>query len=131
MESGRSKLQLYVDDPALSLLGTRGWALTEGSIPILWWLVLGLKLSWSKGYFGDGPHEWIGVRYDIGTNGPTMELPRSYLEKTLEQLKPLCASRGSIPVRQVQSALGKAARIAHHTRRVTLHIVTMGRLCSW
>ena len=48
MEPGRSKLQLYVDDPALSLLGTRTWALTEGSIPILWWLVLGLKLSWSK-----------------------------------------------------------------------------------
>ena len=102
MERGGAKLQLYVDGPALSLMVTRDWALMKGSIPILWWLVLGLKLSWSKGYFGDGPHDWIGVYYVIGADGPGMELPLTYLEQTMEQLRPLCAARGSLPVKQVQ-----------------------------
>ena len=44
----RSRLQLYVDDPAHTLVGTRNWALLEGSLPIRWWLVLGLDLSWRK-----------------------------------------------------------------------------------
>jgi hypothetical protein len=78
----RAKLQLYVDDPALALAGSREWALTEGSLPILWWLVLGLKLSWAKGYFGREQHEWIGVLYEMTDKGPTMELPRSYLANT-------------------------------------------------
>ena len=42
-----------------------------------------------------------------------MELPRAYLEQTLECLKPLRASRGTIRVKEVQTALGKAARIGY------------------
>ena len=57
--------QLYVDDPAICLVGTKAWALAEGTLPLLWWLVLGLDLSWGKGHFGTGPHEWIGVAYDV------------------------------------------------------------------
>ena len=49
----------------------------------------------------------------MGAEGPTMELPSAYLEQTLEQLRPLCASEGAVPVKQVQSALGKAARIGY------------------
>ena len=44
-EEDRSKLQLYVGDPALTLVGTEQWAMAEGSLPILWWLVIGSKLS--------------------------------------------------------------------------------------
>ena len=66
MDPQRARLQLYVDDPAVSLAGTHGWALTEASLPILWWLVLGLSLSWKKRYFGKGAHPWIGVLYAIG-----------------------------------------------------------------
>jgi hypothetical protein len=83
LEPGRAKLQLYVDDPALSLAGTRSWALREGTLPLLWWLVLGLELAWLKGHFGDKGHEWIGVSYNTGPEGPWMELPRSYIKQTL------------------------------------------------
>ena len=34
LDPSRAKQQLYVGDPALSLAGTRGWALTEASLPI-------------------------------------------------------------------------------------------------
>ena len=73
-----AKLQLYVDDPALAMVGTKQWALAEGSIPILWWLVLGLSPSWRKGSFtdsGTSGRDRIGVHYDFGIDGPTMELP--------------------------------------------------------
>ena len=106
-------MQLYVDDPALSLAGTKQWALQEASLPILWWLVLGLKLAWKKGSFGCGTHDWIGVRYAIGPSGPTMELPPTYLEQTVALLRPLCIGTGTLPVRDVQSAIGKAARIGY------------------
>ena len=55
LQKDRACLQLYVDDPALSVAGTKQWALREGSLPILWWLILGLKLAWKKGSFGRAP----------------------------------------------------------------------------
>ena len=113
LDCERALLQLYVDDPALALVGTKQWALEEASLPILWWLVLGLKLSWKKGSFGCGDHVWIGVLFGIGPSGPTMELPPIYLEQTLTLLKPLCIGSGTLPVREVQSAIGKAARIGY------------------
>ena len=64
-----------------------------------------------KDTFGDGVHDWIGVRYAVGPAGPTMELPIAYLEQTLEALVPLCAHKGSLPIKVVQSAIGKAARV--------------------
>lgn len=110
-EEARS--QIDVDDPALSMVGAEKLVLTEGSVPMLWWLVLGLKLSWKKGYFGNGTHDWIGVSYSIGAEGPTMELPPAYLKQTLELLRPLCAPRGTHLVKLVKTALGKAARIGY------------------
>jgi hypothetical protein len=80
---------------------------------MLWWLVLGLKLSWKKGSFGTKPHDWIGVRYAMGPRGPTMELTPEYLWQTLALLKPLCAASGVMAVTPIQSALGKATRIGY------------------
>ena len=54
-----------------------------------------------------------GVRYSITKEGPTMELPCTYLEQTLTLLEPLCASKGTVGTRHVQSAIGKAARIGY------------------
>ena len=112
MDPAEAKVQPYVDDPAVSMVGTEKWALTEGRISLLWWLVLGLKLSWKKGYFGDGAHEWIGVKYAIGYEGPTMELPPSYLQQTLDLLRPLSAPRGTNPTKLVHSALGRQLALA-------------------
>ena len=99
MDPERAKLQLYVDDLALALVGSRECAFVEGSIPILCWLVLGLGHSWLKGSLTEAKqtgHDWIGVRYALGPDGPTMELPHAYLADTLHLLTPLCATRGTI-----------------------------------
>ena len=95
------------------MTGAKAWALLEGCLPILWWLVLGLKLPWKKGPFSCGEHDWIGVRFSSGPRGPTMELPPAYLEHTLALLRPLRAANATMTVKLVQSALGKAARIGY------------------
>ena len=98
--------------------------------------MLGLSLAWKKGYFGDGGHPWIGVHYTIGPAGPTMELPAEYLRETLEVLKPLCATRGTIPTRTVQKSLGMAARISYVIPDAAPYIASLwaayaaGRRCA-
>ena len=42
-----------------------------------------------------------------------MELPTKYLEETVEVLKPLCSATGTVAVKKVQRALGKAGRIGY------------------
>ena len=42
-----------------------------------------------------------------------MELPVVYIEQTIEALKPLTLTRGTVSVKQVQKSLGKAARIGY------------------
>ena len=54
-----------------------------------------------------------------------MDLPRSYLEQTLDLLRPLCAKTGTVPVKLVHSALGKAARIGYICPDATPYISSM------
>ena len=57
------RLQLYVDDPALVAWGTLGQRSLSFSLVVLWWMVLGIPLSWTKGavYAAQQIHRWIGV----------------------------------------------------------------------
>ena len=42
-------IQTYVDDPAIAPGGTAGSIYLAADVILLWWLILGLPLSWSKG----------------------------------------------------------------------------------
>ena len=48
--------QLYVDDPAVSMVGTTTWARTEGLIPVIWWLIFGIKFSRRKEAMSEQAH---------------------------------------------------------------------------
>ena len=47
--SGHARLQLYVDDPIFTVVGTPAERALAVDLLILWWLVLGLPLAWAKG----------------------------------------------------------------------------------
>ena len=51
-----SRLQLYVDDPAVQCRhkGFCQESLFETDIVLSWWLALGLLLAWSEGFFQEG-----------------------------------------------------------------------------
>ncbi|CAK0901597.1 unnamed protein product [Prorocentrum cordatum] len=63
--SDECRLQLYVDDPALTLAGTEAMNQLNADVALRWWLALGLGLAWKKGVFAVGGHQWIGIRFDI------------------------------------------------------------------
>ena len=45
----QARLQLYMDDPALSVAGDRASILATIDAVIVLWLVLGIKVAWRKG----------------------------------------------------------------------------------
>ena len=58
-------MQLYVDDPAVTVVGDFDQREAALDVVILWWLVLGLPLAWNKGLVTDGLHTWIGATYQL------------------------------------------------------------------
>ena len=48
---GKYRSQLYVDDPALCVAGPKAAVVSTLDAVLLWWLILGLPLAWSKGSF--------------------------------------------------------------------------------
>ena len=81
-----ARLQLYMDDPALTVAGDPTACQLEHDLVLIWWLVLGVKLAWQKGVVchlarrpemltgrrrsgGPGQVEWIGVLFRIDSDG--------------------------------------------------------------
>ena len=57
-----AKLQCYVDDPALTVGGTRKQRSRIMIRTVLVWLLIGLKLAWKKGQRGN-TGEWVGAYF--------------------------------------------------------------------
>ena len=59
---------------------------------ILWWLCLGIPLSWKKGEVLEQstPHSWIGIMYHLSPEGAVMCLPEAFVKDLLEMITP-CA----------------------------------------
>ena len=109
------RLQLYVDDPVISVRGSWAEASRELDLAIQWWLALGVPLAWAKGVVSTGtdPHRWIGVMYHLTPGGAVMRLPPDYVASLLAQLEPACSQRGKLSVHEVEVLCGKAGRVAH------------------
>ena len=68
---GEVHSQVYVDDPAITVVGPRKRAQHALDCILVWWLVLGLPLSWKKGHVYDSGerHIWIGVEFHLRDDG--------------------------------------------------------------
>merc|ERR1712194_147420 len=109
------RAQLYVDDPIVSLRATEAQAKSTLDLVILWWLVLGILLSWKKGFLTAGaePHRWIGIDYTLTAEGALMRLPPAFVADLLVRLLPACSPTGLIAMHDLDALIGKAARVAH------------------
>ena len=112
----QGRLQLYVDDPALTLRGSMAQQQVAIDIVLLWWLCLGIPLAWSKGSFMNGreAHEWIGVRFWSPEPGAaTLSVSGSFLESLLEvACKFTDTSSRTASLRDAHLLCGKAGRLA-------------------
>ena len=114
-ELAPGRLELYVDDPIVSVRATQDKAMETFDVVILWWLVLGLPLSWKKGTLSRGSevHRWIGIDYTLSPDGAIMRLPPQFVADLLVLLEPVCRPWGSISMHDLDGLIGKAARVAH------------------
>ena len=113
--SPRGRLQLYVDDPVVSMSGTELEIERSFDLIILWWLVLGVPLSWKKGSVVDARvrHTWIGVDFDMKDDGiATMRLPDKFAEDLVEQLAPFCSDSGHSARKAAEVVVGRVSRVA-------------------
>ena len=105
---------MYVDDPVLSCIGSEQAAKLSIDLVILWWLLLGIPLSWKKGaiYSHEQEHRWIGIIYSLVDDGARMRLPPDFVQELLVLLKPLRQARGFVKIAELDVVVGKAARVA-------------------
>ena len=97
----QGRLQLYVDDPALVLQGTLEQQHEALDMFVLWLLVLGIPLSWSKGSFSQAAdrHTWIGVEFHVAAPGvAVLTVPRPFIESLFALVR-----RFADPARRVAS----------------------------
>ena len=108
------RLQMYVDDPVLSCLGAEKECKLSFDLVILWWMLLGIPLSWKKGsiYPQNVEHRWIGIDYTLVDTGARMRLPPDFVAELLILLLPLRSASGFMKTTELDIIVGKSARVA-------------------
>ena len=108
-------MQLYVDDPAAVVWGQKDQRKRTLNLMVLFWLSLGIPLSWKKGaVYGDrAPYLWIGVQFEgVRPGVARMTLPPAFIA----DLVALCEGfliRKTQPLSSAEALVGKAGRVAH------------------
>ena len=113
---GQVRIQLYVDDPVITVSGAPPQRREALDVLLLWWLVLGIPLAWDKGVlcFAETPHLWIGVIFQALLDGSVLlTLPAQFVAEFLDLLSQFVTGRGSAPVAVARKLCGRAGRVAH------------------
>ena len=117
MNSGtNSRLQCYVDDPALIVGGTLLQRNRVMLRTILLWLLCGLRLAWTKGQRGS-KGEWVGAHFRPWLPSPTTKgLIVGITKERAEKLKAKCAHLlqlgDLVPRTEIRQLAGLAAWMA-------------------
>ena len=123
------RLQLYVDDPVVSVVGTEEQRNIAIDLVLLWWLVLVLPLAWLKGLATRGVHRWIGADFElVNWNTATepqqqrmqdsswaaaIRPPPEFLEDLAADLAVLASGAGAVTVQVADRTVGRAGRLAY------------------
>ena len=116
VSAARAALQLYVDDPAVTLAGSYEARARAADLLLLWWLVLGIPMSWAKGQFSSAKrgHTWIGVVFKLLRPGVArMTLPAKFISELLSDIAPFCRGCGVVSLKLAEKVVGRLGRVAH------------------
>ena len=106
-----ARIEIYVDDPWTGWRGTRRRIKELKVRLLLWWIVLGPEISWSKVQQGD-LIKWIGANIHVhGRTSVALSLPPDYaleLQRESEQLLEMSA----VIVSRIQTLAGKSSWVA-------------------
>jgi len=111
------RVQLYVDDPTVSVAGTARSNALAIDLVALWWLSLGIPLAWRNGSWSDNLHRWIGADFVHRAAGQefvaVVSVPPAFAEELLQMLRPIARGRGCTADAALEVILGKAGRLAY------------------
>ena len=124
------RLQLYVDDPVLTVLGTTEQREIAFDVVLLWWLVLGLPLAWAKGTVTENAHRWIGADFDLlsfNAASPqqrermqhgnswtaVVRPPPEFLQELAQDLELVASGVGAVTLKIAERLVGRAGRLAY------------------
>ena len=96
----RGRTEVYVDDPCLVLAGTGDEARRLATRALMWWLALGLRISWPKGVFKQSV-TWIGAC--ISARQPdrvTVAVPEKYAKEMVDLLRTVHLVDASVSQRE-------------------------------
>jgi len=82
MGNTRARLQLYVDDPAIGIRGTKSCRSTSVHTIVLLWTLIKLPLAWNKAQYGPCVH-WIGAKVDVEKDVVKTSITEAKLTKAL------------------------------------------------
>jgi hypothetical protein len=111
----RARRQLYVDDPIWGLAGTPSQNLRSVDLILMWWLLLGIPLSWKKGSYNDPltPYTWIGVEYSVPVPGfSRMAVPQAFIASVLDDLAEFTSESKAVATHVAERLVGRVGRIA-------------------
>ena len=114
-ETRQARLQLYVDDPVLVASGSDTDRQEQLDLAILWWLVMGIPLSWKKGSSSstDETYRWIGVDFKLISPGlAQLQLTDDFKTELQDLLRHYSQGETQINEHHAQSLCGKVGRLA-------------------
>ena len=103
----RARIEIYVDDPLTVWRGTREQIRVMKTVLLLWWITLGLEVSWAKVQHGRKV-KWIGAMVEVGKGKAKLALPQSYAEELHEEAKDLL-KESVTSVQRLRRLAGKAS----------------------
>ena len=80
------RLQIYVDDPLVAVVGTTARRIHLVTIAFLWAAVSGYPLAWAKGSSGNDV-TWIGAAFGAGSEYIVARIPAQKIEELLAETK--------------------------------------------
>ena len=107
-DPSRARLQCFVDDPILAVVGDAQYRRTQALKVVLWWAALRAQLSWPKVEHGTSV-DWIGVRITVHPfdGAVVVTLPEKKLVQLQETVsKHLAAPRGMVKASDLRALAG-------------------------
>ena len=98
------RMQVFVDDPILAARGTRAHRRRSLCIALLFWLAMGMTLSWAKRQLGFKVI-WIGVQIELSKEEVTLCIQIRMVEKHLAECHELLGMK-ALPLRRLRSFVG-------------------------
>ena len=109
-KSSEARLETFVDDPWSAWRGSPERIMVNQAVLLVWWMCLGLPLSWSKVQRGDRV-VWIGAQIQTSSESTVLTLPVELLDRLLEETRDLLRA-SSVGLARLRRYAGRLSWVA-------------------